>query len=411
MFWNKLHIGRVFSVISCDGNVVRGGKFCRKGKMWKMTGFAEAVIAPDNPAAAWKQVARTAGLAEFRVVTGKVAGSSFFRFQSTDMPPVAQRGAVEFELPRHLLATPDKYTSQFCISGKTPETPDGVMVNVAVFPEKSMADFTDDMRQAGVLADRFVHPFLAVDNDLDTLILPEIDPDFGYYGNSWMPIGSEQTVRQNNELWLERLKKSFIFPVKKQFSARDYLPVLLAAEVIVSGKIGNAPDSFKVLPDQVRPVRFRGHLIITALLLAGVIGLLVWRFSLTYGDMIKEYRQITAETKRLKKKTSELKSSIKRNSKEIKEISRIVGTVVGEADAVAEFAVLSERLPGDVLVSSVRWGEKDIDVVVQCEDSNFDFDRHFRSLRYWKVTQQGRQNPDSAVATITLKLSPIEEGK
>ena len=64
------------------------------------------------------------------------------------------------------------------------------------------------------------------------------------------------------------------------------------------------------------------------------------------------------------------------------------------------------------MVSSIRWGETDIDVVVQCDDGNFDFDRHFRNLRYWKVTpQQGRQTADSAVATINLKLTPIEEAK
>ena len=89
-------------------------------------------------------------------------------------------------------------------------------------------------------------------------------------------------------------------------------------------------------------------------------------------------------------------------------MNRLVAMNVGEAEAVSEFALISEMLPKEVLVSSIRWNETDIDIVVQCEDSNFDFDALFRSLKLWKVTQQQRQNPGSAVATITLKLTPYD---
>ncbi len=377
-----------------------------------MTSFTEVPIDAENPAAAWKKVARYVGMAELRVVSGNIAGASFFRFQSTDMPSAAQRGAAEFELSRHMLSGAENCRCQFCISGSVPDDNNGVMINVAAAPEKGIEKFAGNMRSAGVLADCFVHPFMAVDDDLDTLMLPEFDPDFCYIKDSWMPMPGSEEIAQNNEMWLERLKGVFLLPRKEDFDVRKFLPVLLIADVVASGKMGNDPEATKVLPDSLRPVRFRGHLILTAICLVALIASLVWRFMLTYGGSIEEYRNIVAETGRLKQKNTELKRSIKKNSKEIKDMTRLVETRVGEPEAIAEFAIFSETLPKDVMVSSIRWNETDIDVVVQCEDANFDFDRHFRSLHYWKVMpQQGRQNNDSAVATTNLKLTPIEEAK
>ncbi len=408
MFWKKLHVGRSFSVISTDGNKVCGGKFHRKGKMWKMTGFCQVVIDPENPAAAWRKVARTATLAEYRVITGKVDGGCFFRFVSTEMSSAAQRGAVEFELPRHMLKVPDECSTQFCVSGSVPDDPAGVMVNVAAFPAQSLDELSQVMHRAGVHADEFISPLLAIDDELDTMILPEIDPDFAYIRDSWMPMPDAGACEVNREAWLTRLKKRFRLPRKKEFSADDYLMVLLAADVLLR-KRSDDSDALRVLPDQVRTVRFRGHLIITGLLTAVLAGLLVWRFMLTYGGDIEEYRRLTAENKKTRQKINDLKSEIRRHNKEIKDMTRLVESRVGEPEAMAEFAVFSSTLPDNVLVSSIRWGEKDIDAVVLCEDSNMDFDRVFRSLKYWKVSQQGRQNPNQGVATITLKLTPYEE--
>jgi hypothetical protein len=282
------------------------------------------------------------------------------------------------------------------------------MVNVAAFPTRSLDELSQVMRRAGVSADEFISPLLAIDDDLDTMILPEIDPDFAYIKDSWMPMPDAEACEANREAWLARLKKHFRLPKKKEFSTDDYLMVLLAADVLLR-KRSDDSDALRVLPDQVRTVRFRGHLIVTGLLTAAVVGLLVWRFMLTYGGDIEEYRRLTAETKKTQQKINDLKSEIRRHNKEIKDMTRLVESRVGEPEAIAEFALFSSTLPDNVLVSSIRWGEKDIDVVVLCEDSNMDFDRVFRPLKYWKVSQQGRQNPNQGVTTITLKLTPYEE--
>ncbi len=410
MFWNKLHFSRSFSVIAVTGSAIYGGRFHRKGKIWKMAGFAKAEIDPENPAAAWKKVARTAVLAEYRCITGKIPGASFFRFKSTDLPVSAQRGAVEFELPGHMLNVPEDCRTQFCVSGRLSDDPEAVMVNVAAFPGKSMEFLASEMRRAGVAADEFIYPFLAVDDELNSLALPEIEPDFAYLGESWMPMPDAEAVEKIRQDWLTKIAGHFRLPRKGDFAASEYLPVLLAAEVLVN-KHANSTEALRVLPEAVRVVRFRGHLITTGILTASVIGVLIWRFMLTYGVDVKEYRQIKSEIKKIQQKTTELKSSLRRSSKEIKDMSRLVESRVGEPEAIAELAMFSATLPENVLVSSIRWGEKDIDVVVLCEDSNVDFDRVFRPLKYWKVSQQERQNPNQGVVTITLKLTPYEEGR
>ncbi|MBE6389487.1 MAG: hypothetical protein E7043_04865 [Lentisphaerae bacterium] len=407
MFWRKLHISRSFSVIAADAEYIRGGRFQRKGRAWKLVEFAEEKIEEQNPRNAWKKAARCAGLAEFRAVTGNIANSTFFRFPSVKMDAAAQRGAVEFELPRNMLKIPNDHCCQFCVSGKSGEF-DGVMVNVAVFSGKAVNSFASQLSDAGVTADEFIHPFMAIDEKNDSLMLPEIEPDFAYIKDGWMPVSDAVNENVSVENWEKRLRKRFILPEDRSFVFRNYLMLLLAAEVIVSSKMRDCPESFRVLPDNVRPVRFRGHLIVTGILIFLLLASLVWRFALTYGSDVKEYRKITAENKALKNKTAELKKTIKRNSKELKEMTRLVAMNVGETEAISEFALFSETLPANILVSSIRWNETDIDAVVQCEDSNFDFDALFRPLKYWKVTQQQRQNPGSAVATITLKLTPYD---
>ena len=409
VFWKKLHFGRDFSVISVGADAVRGGRFHRKGRSWQMTVCAVEKSDGENPGGAWKKVARAVGLSEFCAITGNVPGASFFRFKSVEMDSGAQRGAVEFELPRHLLKVPEKYRCQFCDSGKVSGGEGGEWINVAVFPEKALDDFAGEMRRNGVLADEFIHPLMVLDEKLSTLILPEVDPEFCYAGTSWMPIPDGDAVSANGEAWDRRFRMRFSLPGNGDFPIREFRPVLLIADLVSRGKLHCAPDAFRVLPDFARPVRFRRHLIVGALLLALLAMTLVWRFVLTYGSDIGEYRDIVSETKQLKSKTTELKGSVKRNSKELKEMTRLVSMNVGEPDAVAEFALLSETLPGNVLVSSIRWNETDIDVVMQCENDKLDIPALIQPLKYWKVgSLQQRQTGDSAVATITLKLVPYD---
>ena len=107
-----------------------------------------------------------------------------------------------------------------------------------------------------------------------------------------------------------------------------------------------------------------------------------------------------------------MKKEEKRLLKEQKEMERVIASGNGETELIAKLAVLSNAMPGNVLVSSIRWSDSGIDIVLQCEDAKLDLPAIINPLGFWKIGQlQQRQTGDSAVATITLKLLPISSGE
>ena len=73
------------------------------------------------------------------------------------------------------------------------------------------------------------------------------------------------------------------------------------------------------------------------------------------------------------------------------------------------FALISKILPRTVMVSSLRWSDSGIDLVMQSEEGNLDVQSILRPLTAWKIGQlQQRQFGDSAVTTVTVKLVPAE---
>ena len=92
--WQRFSLGRDFTVIFAADQVVRGGRFVRHGKVWRMTVFASETVDPEHPEVAWREVMREVGSADYCAVTGRIEGSLFFRFASTDLPYAAQRGSA-----------------------------------------------------------------------------------------------------------------------------------------------------------------------------------------------------------------------------------------------------------------------------------------------------------------------------
>ena len=109
----------------------------------------------------------------------------------------------------------------------------------------------------------------------------------------------------------------------------------------------------------------------------------------------------------IKRDIDSARRSSKRLLKEQKEMERVIAAGAGDPDVIAKFALICNALPGNVLVSNVRWTENSVDMLLQCEDAKLDLPRIINPLGYWKIGQlQQRQYGDSAVATITLKLVP-----
>ncbi len=402
--WQRISQGRDFSVVFIADEIIRGIHFCRRGNAWQVKKHVSESVSPESPDMALSTVMHDLGATDFCAVTGKISGALFFRFTSTELPVAAQRGAVEFELPRRLLSLPEKYQQQFTADVRSAS--DGSLgVNVAVLPSAETDSLIRKLEKAGGRADEFIYPFLAVSPELPALYLPEVEKEFFFADGMWSPVNPGTAAIYGQSV--EYVKKYFALP--GDFPAGEFLPELVCGTLIASGRYHRSPESFRILPEKVRPVRCRKHLIISALLGILLIANIGWQFSRTYGGAISEYRAYSKEVKKLKSETTKAKSTVKRSGKELKEIMRVVEMNPGETEAVREFGMISMMLPADVMVSSMRWSDTDIDMVLQCENDKLDLPSLIQPLKRWKIAQlQQRQAGDSAVATINLKLVPID---
>jgi len=87
----------------------------------------------------------------------------------------------------------------------------------------------------------------------------------------------------------------------------------------------------------------------------------------------------------------------------------VVGLNAGESEALAKLAALTSILPSNVMVSSLRWSESSLDLMLQSEAENLDLPSLLRRLPYWKISQLQQRRMGDTVTMITLKLIPAGE--
>ena len=407
-FWKKLGAEKDFSVIAIGDNVIRGARFHQRSKKWHLTAFYSVDADGDDKSGKLREVVRKVGSPDCSIVTGNAPESVFFRFASVELPEKAQRGAVELELPRHVIRVPDKYAFQFTVDPDA-DADGAVGVNVTLYPQQTLDEIAGLLTGSGCSADEFVFPFMAVSREMPRLYLPEIEKDFYFCDGKWMPVPSDQAAQE--ELIAEAeatVQESFVLPVDNEIDVREYLPLLMTAKVIADK--GISAVSSRVLPEKVRPVRYRQHVVLAVMLLVLLLINLGWKFYRTHGKTIREYRKTVTATKQLKAKTAKIERNNKRDLKENKETARVVEMNSGNRETVQEFALLSEVLPKNVLVTSMRWNDNAVDLTLVCEDDTLDLSRLIQPLRRWKVEQQQqRRTGDSAVATINAKLVLLKD--
>lgn len=398
-----------FAVLLFTPDSVRGARFDRADKSWKLTRFAAVPLDKENPAASWKSVLKEIEHRDgLLLLTGALPGGVFFQFKSADLPNREQRGAVDLELPRHLMNIPEKRMLQFAASA----VGDDLQVNVGVyvFEESSLNGISAKMTQSACRADGFIYPFLAVEPGDPELYLPEIEAGFSFAKGAWNPVNNpDAAVEATLKNWQEILRKQLSFPEDKSngFDLAEMFPILVVARLFASGKFERNRSALAVLPEKLRPVRFRGHLIVTTLLLILIAANILWHYGRIWTADYTRYSALQKENKKLKRDIDLARRNSKRLQKEQKEMERVIESGAGDPDVIQKFALLSNALPGNVLVSSIRWSDSSVDMILQCEDAKLDLPSIINPLGYWKIGQlQQRQTGDSAVATITLKLIP-----
>lgn len=87
----------------------------------------------------------------------------------------------------------------------------------------------------------------------------------------------------------------------------------------------------------------------------------------------------------------------------------MVSLAAGEPDVLPKLAALTSILPSNVMVSSLRWSESSVDLMLQSEADNLDLPSLFRRIPYWKIGQLQQRRMGDTVTMITLKLVPAGE--
>lgn len=396
--WGNEH----FAIVMFSASHIRGAVFNRTKSGISLGSFAQEETASADASVAWRKVLQTLNCSKTMplFITGSFKGGIFFQTESVELPVDEQRGALELELPRHLITVPETYKLQFM---QWSREDDKTLVNVYIFPPDSMGSVADSLSGCGRQTDGFIYPLMALWDDDPLFFSSEIEPGFCFSSGQWRPYrgdGKETAAR-----WREIFEKLFALP--SDFDTLAYLPVLLTARLVSGKEYAARKNGLYVLPDTMRPKRIRRQLQTTCILGVCVIALLIWNSSGSWNSNRKEYNKLRSEIKRLSRETLSMQTQLRRQNRINKERAKIVGIKSAEQDVMAFLAGFSSLLPENVSVNNLRYNESGVDIVLASEVENLDLARVLKPLSDWKISQlQQRQNRGGNGNTVNLKLIP-----
>ena len=118
----------------------------------------------------------------------------------------------------------------------------------------------------------------------------------------------------------------------------------------------------------------------------------------------REYRRITAETKRLKSRTAQMRRANSASSKEQKEMAKLLLRIPARGrNALEDLAAISKMLPNDVMISDFRWNGGEIQLTLQSENEGLDLTARFAPR--WRIADMQHSNArQSATTMIRVRL-------
>ena len=412
---NMLKLGEVkhFTVVSFNAGSICGGVFSADADgAWHLAATSSKKLAgAKDESALWRELWHDlSGGGELIVLTGAFPGGVLFSFETVALGSADQREALFMELPRQMLRPPDDPVVQYLPTGAADA--EGMQrLNVYCCERKSLAPVIEKLRGARLFADEFIHPLLTVGVDDPAVHLPGIDPDFCFGGGKFHRADSDADRAAAYGEWRAIMDKLFA-GIPADCAWEEFLPVFLVARFIASGAYPQYRKALQVLPDEVHPVRFRRHLMLTAVLLVALIAVSIWNFSRGRWQDFKNYREVASEIAEIKRQTDTMQATLRRSAKEQKDIAKVLAGNACTNDIIGQFYSLSKLLPQDVMLTDLKWSESGIDIVLQSESENLDLPGVLRPLNNWKVTDiNQRQGRFSATTTVTAKLVPADQGK
>ena len=314
------------------------------------------------------------------------------------------REALRFEVPRQLLSVPEDFRVQF-VPIASADAGGMVKVRCAVFPESSLHKMCNQIAPLRNKPDVMINPLLTLPDELSAdaaVKLPCMEEKFCWKNGSWQIAGNIECNKELDEILSKHCSGEWHGEYRTALMAALYAgKSLFVRNSVLPGVI--------VLPNFLRPARFRTQLRVMALLAVLLIAVNIFRYAGDFMSSYKEHSRLTAQVNNMRSNVQDLRKKVKAGEKQLKEVQRTAELKIGSRECLGYLGYLSEKLPDDVLVSNFRWNEGTIDMNLQTTSTEIDLVSFFNRLPGFNVLSASqRSNPGNNFTSANVKLSVIE---
>ena len=395
----------VYQIVSFSPAAMRVCKFRKHGQKYRIVSWNTVPCEQGGESAALRKALEDNGgqISGCMVLTGAMESGTFFTCPGAPLNVRAQKNALEFELPLHMLQVPQDCVVQFA---RFPAAAEGETdrLNVYAFDAVAINHMASFLTMAKVKADEFIYPLLGIRHDDPPVCLPEIESGFCWQYGQWVPYSGR--AEECNKQWTKVLENDFEFPVGKEFSVSDYLACLLVMRLIMSKGFSANEPSVRIMPPKLRPSRCRSQVIIMAFLLL-VLGLgWGYRTGVRQYQLYTQHHDLVMERNAIREKTKKIRADLKKAEKVKKELEKNATISAGDPNLLGKLYDLSLALPEDTLVTSFRFTDGNCDLSIQTQNRNIDLSQRMH-FSYWKIGRLNQRITDTIV-TFTVSLVKTE---
>ena len=400
-----------YQIVSFSPAAMRVCKFRKRGQKYRIVSWNTVPCEQGGESAALRKALDDNGgqISGCMILTGAMESGTFFTCPGAPLNVRAQRNALEFELPLHMLQVPPECIVQFARYQTQTQNQEQVetsdRLNVYAFDSIAINHLASFLTMAKVKADEFIYPLLGIRNDDPPVCLPEIESGFCWQRGEWIPFNGK--AEECNKQWKAVLEKTFDFPAGKDFPVSDYLACLLVMRLVMEKGFAANEPSVRIMPPKLRPSRCRSQVIIMAFLLL-VLGIgWAYRTGMKAYNQYQQYSVLVQERDAIRAKITKIKADLKKNEKQKAALEKNVTISAGDPMFLTKLYDLSMSLPEDCLVQTFRFNDGNLDLVIQTQnrDTNAITQRmHFPYWRIARVQQRITQSQENAISTITLSL-------
>ena len=392
----------VYQIVSFSPAAMRVCKFRKHGQKYRIVSWNTVPCEQGGESAALRKALEDNGgqISGCMVLTGAMESGTFFTCPGAPLNVRAQKNALEFELPLHMLQVPQDCVVQFT---RFPAEAEGETdrLNVYAFDAVAINHMASFLTMAKVKADEFIYPLLGIKRDDPPVCLPDIESGFCWAHGEWIPYRGN--AEECNKQWTAVLEKDFEFPVGRDFSVSDYLACLLVMRLIMSKGFAANEPSVRIMPPKLRPSRCRSQVIIMIFLLL-VLGLgWSYRTGIRAFNQYQQYSDLVAERNAIRDKTNKIKANMKKAERIQKELEKNSAISAGDPVFLNKLYDLSIALPEDALVTSFRFNDGNCDLQIQTQNRNMDLSQRLH-FPYWRIARLQQRIISDTVVTFTVSL-------